>query len=384
MNNIRLTYLDSLRGLAATSVIASHFCISFYLPYTANYLLSDTLLSIIRNGNGAVAFFFVLSGFVLSLKFFTSSKEHSYLQYFIARFFRIYPLFIVVLILSAFSKEYLFYRFDTIPAQIAFFNINWQVPFSFERMISESTLFFLKAPELMLIPQDWTLKVELILSLFIPFLILVARDYPRGFIFIVFFFMKLMPASLFLFHFSLGIAIAVNLEEIKNLWTLVPSWFKYFILMIASVLYSNDLIFSHNRSFLLNSIFINVAAIGAALILVIAVCSPKAQKILNMSMMQFIGKISFGIYLVHIIVLLCLTPFLMSIMNGAGLTNIYLIGGIVFPITLLVTYLISFLLYLSIEKPFISIGKTVAIKFEDRFNDAQNLLHWGNIKKVKK
>jgi peptidoglycan/LPS O-acetylase OafA/YrhL len=372
MDNLRLTYLDSLRGLAATSVIASHFCISFKMPELGGYLLSNTLFSIIRNGAGAVSFFFVLSGFVLSLRYFTSSKKSSYLNYFIARFFRIYPLFIAGLLLSLFMKEFLFVKFNTIPFQDWYIYSNWQIPFNIKRLLTEGTLLFLEDPQFMLIPQEWTLRIELIISLFIPFLVLIARAYPKGFIVIVFCFMKFIGSSIFLFNFSLGIAIACNLNGIKILWTKPPIWFKYLFFLSGVILYSSDFLFTHNQSFLLNKLVFSVPSIGSAIIVIIALCSSLAQRLLNISFLQFMGKISYGIYLLHLIVLFCLTPLVMHFLNNAGLLNVYLIDIIAFLITVMTTYCISFLLYVLIEKPFIVWGKMLAVFISNYIFSLQN------------
>jgi len=71
--NDRFEQLDSLRGLAALSVVVNHFL--NILPGIFDnpndfWFLKYTPLHLFWAGHEAVIFFFVLSGFVLSLQFF--------------------------------------------------------------------------------------------------------------------------------------------------------------------------------------------------------------------------------------------------------------------------------------------------------------------------
>ena len=96
--NKRFKELDSLRGLEALSVVAYHYLISSELFATSTpnnsyawiiNILKNTPLHIIWAGPEAVVFFFVLSGFVLSLQFY-SKKKVNYRSFLLSRFCRIY------------------------------------------------------------------------------------------------------------------------------------------------------------------------------------------------------------------------------------------------------------------------------------------------------
>jgi len=73
MSTKRLIYLETIRGIASIVVVFHHFILGFF-PLLENSVthggLKYTPLYPLINGNGAVAFFFVLSGFVLTRKYY--------------------------------------------------------------------------------------------------------------------------------------------------------------------------------------------------------------------------------------------------------------------------------------------------------------------------
>ena len=140
----RIHILDSLRGIAALQVLIFH---------VNNQLLGDLspIASYFINGISPVAFFFVLSGFVLSYPYFKNNNNIDYYKFIIKRIFRIYPLYIVILILV----------------------VIFQKDVSFIKWIQECSIFF---GDFSLLYPAWTLEVEIVGSLFIPFLILLRSN----------------------------------------------------------------------------------------------------------------------------------------------------------------------------------------------------------------
>ncbi|WP_155400875.1 acyltransferase family protein [Pseudomonas fluorescens] len=90
----RLTYLDSLRALAALTVMGSH-----YIERTP--LLSWVVFDYFRPGQFGVVVFFMVSGFVIPFSFKDYPGKNR--RFMISRFFRLYPAYWLSVILACFA-----------------------------------------------------------------------------------------------------------------------------------------------------------------------------------------------------------------------------------------------------------------------------------------
>lgn len=98
--NTKLDKLECVRGAAALYVFIGHFLIGYGL-----HIDKGSILGILfRFGQEAVIIFFLLSGFVIH--FSTMRKSNvNFRSYFLARFLRIYPLLLLVFVISYFSES---------------------------------------------------------------------------------------------------------------------------------------------------------------------------------------------------------------------------------------------------------------------------------------
>lgn len=92
MKKNSLPALTSLRFFAALAIIAFHFSINNAA------MIPSFLYNIIKQGNMAVNFFFVLSGFVLAYNYLDKVVEPR--RFWVARFARVYPVYLLALLLS--------------------------------------------------------------------------------------------------------------------------------------------------------------------------------------------------------------------------------------------------------------------------------------------
>src|SRR5690606_19040924 len=88
-----LSYLDSVRGIAALMVVVYH-----YLNWYYSGKLVVKITNIFINGADAVAFFFVLSGFVLSYKYVVLKHPLDIGKFYVNRFFRLWPAFFITVV----------------------------------------------------------------------------------------------------------------------------------------------------------------------------------------------------------------------------------------------------------------------------------------------
>ena len=100
--NRRYKELDSLRGIAAMTVFLFHIAMVLPESWREGVVWKIIYFSPLRffvNGEQPVILFFVLSGFVLSLVFF-SGKEISYVSFASKRVFRLYIPYITAIIFA--------------------------------------------------------------------------------------------------------------------------------------------------------------------------------------------------------------------------------------------------------------------------------------------
>ncbi|MFZ4704261.1 MAG: acyltransferase family protein, partial [Candidatus Methylumidiphilus sp.] len=174
-----VAFLDSIRGLAAVAVIGSHYVRAYDLPCRSNFcnrLLTYSPLHIGWDGGAAVSLFFVLSGLVLSLKHFRHGthpdlSNYRLLPFLLNRLFRIWPPYLMVLVISAL----LYQRYQsitdslpvTVPRQNEWLPSLWGKPAGWQVFFQDSFLLGMRM-EMHFLPQAWTLSVELALSLVVP------------------------------------------------------------------------------------------------------------------------------------------------------------------------------------------------------------------------
>ncbi|WP_025690107.1 acyltransferase family protein [Paenibacillus zanthoxyli] len=170
----RYHQLDSLRGLAALTVVVHHFAFIFTGLLWLD-ALNYTPLRIFKAGHEAVIFFFVLSGFVLSLPFYSDGKKVNIPHFFIKRLCRIYIPYIVAVGCSILA--YLaFYRPGLDSGFSSFFHDVWSTPLSFW-LIVDHIILIGSFKDYALDPVLWSLSVELRVSLVFPFIMLFIKRF---------------------------------------------------------------------------------------------------------------------------------------------------------------------------------------------------------------
>jgi peptidoglycan/LPS O-acetylase OafA/YrhL len=369
MKENRIEYLDSLRGLASISVVISHFVLAYRLDLEFR-LINYSPLHFFYDGFAAVTFFFVLSGYVLTLSM-KNKVEIELKSFYLKRIFRIMPAYIFVLFTSL-----LFYSFfnviHTIPDTSSWINSFWSKPLNFINFIRQIVFITPENGYAELVFQNWSLLVEMQFSFLIPFLFFIYKKsniiFFLVFNLILFFFFNI-PA--YIFHFSLGIALAMNQDYILTIFTKIKAKHKtaliFFIIFMYTYRYTFPMYYYYimrEYSPLLsndNLIWI-ITGFGSFLILLYCFTSTRLQKILNLHFFKFIGKISYGIYLTHLIVLIFLTPIFIGYLNYFGIKNAYIVWFVSLLFLLFVTTVFSYFVTIFVEVPIAKFGNNMIKK----------------------
>ncbi|HDR9474540.1 acyltransferase family protein [Burkholderia multivorans] len=357
---MRNTQLDGLRGWAALSVAIYHGINipseaahnALMLPIqaqTSAYAIATKLLVATFNGSLAVVIFFVLSGKVLleSLMRSRKSMPESSLDFTIRRIIRIYPPLWVAL--AAYVLMFFIMRRFS----------DWTAVPDLHLVLVNATL-----TKITMYGVAWTLVVELLAA---PLIVIAAWFYKKHGGQALFVLLALLllfkdsPILSFLpyfstyaFLFALGFLTCTNFGKqlAKDMPGVSPS--IVMLLMIYGVLFTqydlpNVVVFQGITAFLL-----------------VAIISEDndtwPKRFFNLPVSQFLGRISFSLYLLHPLALEMLEHWA-DHLTGNSFREHYLASGIVIGIlTPVLTIPIASLMYKYVETTSIELGKVFSEK----------------------
>lgn len=162
--------LDSLRWIAAFCVGMAHGFQCFYVD-TGAFKMPHGLGTMVFNGQYAVVFFFVLSGFVL-VNATSALTFKSYTGFVVRRVLRIYPAAWVSLLIAAVAV--------VIAAQLPVYGLPWMSPWALELLQLPDGTMRSVSGELSLAthhvnPTLWSIAVEMVASILYPLMVFVMR-----------------------------------------------------------------------------------------------------------------------------------------------------------------------------------------------------------------
>lgn len=326
----RLEELDSLRGLAALTVVAHHCLIMLPMIYfdsnlpTADAaranLLKYTPLHALWAGHEAVLLFFVLSGFVLSLPFFTG-RAVCYRSFGIKRLCRIYVPCIIAMLVGIGLRELCVAPRITGASPVL--DGLWRAPVT-PRLVAGCTLvagtFNLADYNSVL----WSLVHELRISIVMPFLALFVwkRHWATGIacatgLYAAAYYVlvhssydmeSLVVTASYIPMFLVGAVLAKHRAGLVRSFRAMPLVVRLGIMSGAVACYTYPYISRMGGDRYPSKE--PVATIGAAAIIVVALASGRVSGILRARPLLFLGRISYSLYLYHFTVLLTLVHLL--------------------------------------------------------------------------
>jgi peptidoglycan/LPS O-acetylase OafA/YrhL len=378
MNRVR--YLDGLRGILALVVFLHHYLYVFAPSvifggeyrefmrtgkYTLPKLLSLTPANFIFNPLTAIMFFFVLSGFVQTYNYFQKPDLQFLQKSFIKRYFRLaVPVIVVVMMVYVFHKLH-FVDKSAISQNDIYFTRKWV-----ETQLPGNLGFFaaLKhgAVDCFLMPSRyyqvlWTMPVELLSSWVVMVVLFVTHALPaRRQLLIGWMLIQILVIrSTYGVAFTLGILICdlhVNSERFKRLFS------RYLVraFCLAAGLYVSTYPFVSYEGALAKSVYapllsiksenhVIVCAIGVALLLCWLLHARRIQSLLHNRLLLFLGEISFMVYLVHLLMVFSVAPWLYkNLSHHLGNNTCATVTG---SLTFGVVVLVSWILYRVADKP---------------------------------
>lgn len=306
----RLAYLETARGIASVIVVFHHFCLGFFpvlKDSVAEGGLKNTPLYVMVNGTGAVAFFFVLSGFVLTHKFHQQFSVRDFAASVVKRLPRLMlPAGLSMMI----GATILIYFPEAYGAAARLTGSHWLAAFASAGIPEDFVPGFLDAAQdslfVFLWPHHyyqynsnlWTMVYEFYGSLLVFALVATCSllMYKRGHGVIV---IHVLSAILCLvLHkpqfvpFVIGSLIAFFHCNHGSLFRL-PSWLAVMLALAAVAGYSVE----HWSAL--------VAASTVTMILLLCVSSLEQR--MSGPIGLFLGKLSFPLYLVHVLVMVSVT-----------------------------------------------------------------------------
>jgi peptidoglycan/LPS O-acetylase OafA/YrhL len=311
----RLTQLDGLRGIAALIVVIFHLSL-IAQPFLdtgtvgdAWWWMSDTPLRIATNGTQAVLLFFVLSGLVVALP--ALRDGFSWKKYYASRFLRLYLPAWGALALAAIL-------IFLIPRDVG--NVTSGIWISQANARSTPPLDLLADATLMKVGNSvdnvlWSLRWEIIFSLLLPVFVLVAVLLRRSWIAFALAMVGCVAltfgtpdhsnALIYLPVFMIGTLMAARLDAIQE-WSRRRSrgfWVSAFATSLLFMIASRIFAFATHSNSVLGGVLWSLVGVGAAGIILSAIGFGPFRSFLNRRFTQYLGRISFSLYLIHVPIL---------------------------------------------------------------------------------
>lgn len=323
----RFMELEGVRGIAAVAVVISHFVLAFYPGLiTGNGAVAHTRfednihgtpLALLYAGTFAVAIFFVLSGFVLSIGFFQTKDTKIVKKMAASRYLRLMIPALASVLLAYFLMSLGFARIPEMVGVVAG-STGWIDSWSFDT----SFLAAVKSGAIDIFVQTgsgfnnvlWTMHTEFIGSFLIfIFLLLFAQSKYRWVIYIG---LIVLTFNTWFMPFMLGLILADayahgKLENLKRIWIILPLLAGGLLLgsiphgEIKGTAYEFLIKFDLSAITGVSKVSMEMfyLSIGATMLILAVLLSARLRQWLGHQRVAILGKYTFSLYLTHLMVL---------------------------------------------------------------------------------
>lgn len=365
----KYAYIDSLRGLAILLVIVVHAALHFQA-------LSPDIFFLTFKGQYGVQLFFITSALTLFLSFKQRAnvdKANTVRFFLIRRFFRIAPAFYLAILF--YSMQMLLKPVSTIPNPVNLLNVVLSV--FFVNGFFPTSINYVP-------PGGWSVAIEMIFYLLIPFLFSQIRSLKTA---VVYFFVTL------LFGIACNHVGAYLMTHYTNLdYSYHKTWYFYFwlpnqlpIFMLGIILFhllKRDIRISKNSAvmivvgscagllgvfysikyFRLEDVVPEHVLVGILFSCIVFAMSQARIRLLENRVTSYLGKLSFSMYLWHFFVLECMAFIIRRVMPVAPFIQLAALYITAIPLICIV----SSISYHKVELAGMKLGKKVIDKLQGK------------------
>ncbi|UYY79016.1 acyltransferase family protein [Sphingomonas sp. R1] len=351
----RFTEVDGLRGIAALLVVLTHFGESLTklsVPAAVSVAANTWFYDLFSPGRVGVVAFFCISGFVIPYSF---GGRNPALSFPINRFFRIYPAFWLTICLASLVFTALGMRTITAP-----------------QFLVNATLLHRMVGVPYILTVDWTLLIEMLFYGICYALFLGKRvhSFPMHFAAMIVLLgiavvggvyrwyhpMSSLPIGIptYLAAMHFGALTRMRVIGYGPIATKLYPAALFFLVFGASA--ANTLAYHHTKTELIGVVAANTGYLGGVSLFLVCVYA----KLFTSSAWQFLGKISYSVYLLHTIIL-ALVISLWPLFSSWVMAVLILM-----PAYFTVVVFCSFLSQRYVEQPSVALGRRVVKRLESR------------------
>jgi peptidoglycan/LPS O-acetylase OafA/YrhL len=351
-NKDRLVYLDAFRGLSALWVMLFHY--NHY--FGKEWAKPNYLQQVLENGYLGVAFFFVISAFSMGLSS-DKHKEDSIVYFYIRRFFRIAPLYYLILIIG------IAFLYGVSSYSGLFLNVFFAFNF-FEKhytgMVWAGWTLGIEMPFYLIFPFLWKgigkykelgfFVFTIIASVAIYYHYCAFKDVDNGVFWVLSFFRFFMVfiMGIWVYIFSKKLQHMPNAHMIGNLLFLIG-----LVLLILKVFNICELAFKYESFY--SGFFFSLMLLGASI--------SNNNHILNTRFLRWLGKNSYSIYLIHTIIINRFDSYSYNSLRYRT-QSIEIAYFLTMIFTIFATFFLSEIAWRLIEKPGIKLGNHLVQKLK--------------------
>ena len=351
----KISYLEGIRGLAALLVFFHHFSLAFYPSFfthdpAATHMngleiqYGESVFSVFSNGNFCVCIFFVLSGFVLSRKYFQSNTFSVLVSGAQRRFVRLYiPIAVTIILAFILMQSGLFYNG---PASVLshsewWLGNMWNFPDAGTKLVRSLVYGTMFDGDSIFDTTLSSMSIEFYGSMFVfAFLALTHNTRNRFTMLMLSFLCFTLINKPYYTTFIFGMSL--NYIEVRR-----EALSKFSITLLAALMLLAGLVLGSYPTngaiggtifenlppaILANGVWFHI--IGGYLLVLSFVLSQVLQRLISLRVFMFLGYISFSLYLLHPLVIGTFSSYMFMKMSEtmgyhSGVAVVFILSAII-------------------------------------------------------